>query len=184
MTVLAARPPSARPTVHQDGDCIVIHIPMTFRRCNGRKQIVLLDGVAPKQTPDADARCPLKVALARAFRWQKMIESGEVKSNCDLARRLKLDQSYIARTIRLASLAPDIVEAVLRGDELSGLSLRSLRGEIPLSWDEQAQLVPVRLMRATVRKSETVGADRADTTGVASESTSTGYCRSKSPKSV
>jgi len=145
MTVLAAKPPACRPTVQQDGDCIVIHIPMTFRRCNGRKQIVLPDGIAPKHTPDDDVRCPLKVALARAFRWQKMIESGGVKSNCDLARRLKLDQSYIARTIRLASLAPDIVEAILRGNEPSGLSLKSLRGEIPLSWDEQRE--NLRLMR-------------------------------------
>jgi hypothetical protein len=120
--------------VEQDGDCIVIHIPMTFRRCNGRKQIVLPDGIA---APTPDAHCPLKLALARAFRWQKMIESGEVKSNCDLARRLKLDQSYIARTIRLASLAPDIVEALLKGDEPSDLSLKSLRGNIPLSWNEQ-----------------------------------------------
>jgi hypothetical protein len=86
---------------------------------------------------DVDTRCPLKVALARAFRWQKMIESGEAQSNCDVARKLKLDQSYVARTIRLASLAPDIVEAILRGEEPSGLSLRTMRGEIPLDWEEQ-----------------------------------------------
>jgi hypothetical protein len=70
-----------------------------------------------------------------------MIESGEVKSNCDLARKLRLDQSYIARTIRLASLAPDIVEAVLRGDEPSGLSLKSMGTEIPLSWEEQRNML-------------------------------------------
>lgn len=141
MTVLAARPPARRPTVHQDGDCIVIHIPMTFKNRNGRRQIVLPDGIAPKHTPDDDVRCPLKVALARAFRWQKMIESGEVKSNCDLARRLKLDQSYIARTIRLTSLAPDIVDAILKGDGPNGLSLKSMRGEMPLAWNEQRKVL-------------------------------------------
>ncbi len=40
-----------------------------------------------------------------------MIESGQAESNSDLARKLKLDQSYVARTIRLASLAPSIMEA-------------------------------------------------------------------------
>lgn len=129
--------PVAGSTVHQDGDSIVIHIPMTFRRRNGRKKIVLPDGVGEVAAGEDDARCPLKVALARAFRWQKMIESGEVASNCDLARKLKRDQSYIARTIRLASLAPDIVEAILTGNESDGLSLKSLRGEIPMPWDEQ-----------------------------------------------
>jgi hypothetical protein len=141
MTVLAAKPPSGRATVQQDGDCIVIHIPMTFRRRNGRKQIVLPEGIAPRQTPDADARCPLKVALARAFQWQKRIEAGKVKSNCDLARKLKLDQSYIARTIRLASLAPDIVEAVLDGQEPDGMSLWGLRRNVPLLWEEQRVIV-------------------------------------------
>jgi hypothetical protein len=83
----------------------------------------------------------LKVALARAFQWQKRIEAGKVKSNCDLARKLKLDQSYIARTIRLASLAPDIVEAVLDGQEPDGMSLWGLRRNVPLLWEEQRVIV-------------------------------------------
>jgi hypothetical protein len=137
MTAGTATPAARRPTAHQDADCIVIHIPMMLKKRNGRKQIILPDGVVAASSGDDDVRCPLKVALARAFRWQKMIESGEVTSNCDLARRLKLDQSYVARTIRLASLAPDIVEAILSGDEPSGLSLKTMRGEIPLDWKEQ-----------------------------------------------
>lgn len=131
-----------RPVVKQDGDCVVVSIPMMFRKRNGRKQIVLPPGVRAETTKEDDARCPLRVALARAYRWQKMIESGEVRSAGELARRLKLDRSFIARTLRLAALAPDVVEAVLRGDEPDGLSLGSLRGELPLSWDEQRRLYP------------------------------------------
>jgi hypothetical protein len=81
----------------------------------------------------------LRVALARAYRWQKMIESGEVRSPGELARRLRLDRSFIARTTRLAALAPDIVDAVLRGDEPDGLSLNSMRFDVPLAWQEQRQ---------------------------------------------
>ena len=66
-----------------------------------------------------------------------MIESGQAESNSALARKLKLDQSYIARTIRLASLAPDIIEAILDGREPNGLGLNSLRRDVPLLWDEQ-----------------------------------------------
>jgi len=79
--------------------------------------------------------------LARAFRWQEMIETGQAESNSDLARKLKLDQSYIARTIRLTALAPDLVEAILEGQEPDGLSLRSLRRDLPLAWDEQRRVL-------------------------------------------
>ncbi|MBE3133029.1 MAG: hypothetical protein IMZ55_06125 [Acidobacteria bacterium] len=128
-----------RPVVRRDGGAIVIDIPMTFRRRSGRKEIVLPEGATaapPKPTG------PLALALARAFRWQEMIESGEAVSNSDLARRLKLDPSFVARTIRLAALAPDIVEAILGGHEPDGLSLGHLRKEIPLLWEDQHEVYP------------------------------------------
>jgi hypothetical protein len=37
--------------------------------------------------------------------------------------------------LRLTSLAPDIVEAILRGDEPNGLSLERLRKNLPVRWD-------------------------------------------------
>ena len=55
----------------------------------------------------------------------------------DLARKLHLDQSYIARTIRLASLAPNIIEAILTNQAPDGLSLWTLRHDLPLLWQEQ-----------------------------------------------
>ncbi len=67
------------------------------------------------------------------------IETGQAASNSDLARRLKMDQSYIARTIRLTSLAPAIIEAILAGHEPDGFSLLALRRNLPLLWDEQRQ---------------------------------------------
>jgi len=144
MSTHAKRPATPRrTTVRRDGDAIVIDIPMNLRRCSGRKEVVLPPGVAASSDGRAPAKCPtpLALALARAFRWQEMIETGQAESNSDLARKLKLDQSYIARTIRLASLAPDIVEAILTGQEPDGLSLRSLRSDLPLAWDEQRQLL-------------------------------------------
>ena len=127
-----------RPVVRRDGGAIVIDIPMTFRRRSGRKEIVLPEGATaapPKPTG------PLALALARAFRWQEMIESGEAVSNSDLGRRLRIDQSFIARTIRLAALAPDIVEAILDGHEPDEASLRRLRRRTPPLWTEQRELL-------------------------------------------
>ena len=141
------RPPkkgtiTAEPTVRRDGDAIVIDIPMALRHRGGRKEVVLPPGVAPvAESAGEEAPTALALALARAFRWQEMIESGKAASNSDLARKLKLDQSYIARTIRLASLAPDLVEAILDGREPDGLSLRALRRDLPLLWQEQWELL-------------------------------------------
>ena len=133
----------AAPTVRHDGDAIVIDIPMALRHRGGRKEIVLPPGVAPVAENAAGEESPtaLALALARAFRWQEMIESGQAESNSDLARKLKLDQSYIARTIRLACLAPDLVEAIIDSQEPDGLSLRSLRRDLPLAWDEQRRML-------------------------------------------
>lgn len=75
------------------------------------------DAAAP---PKPQPQRPLVVALAKAFKWQKMMESGEVGSIKELARRNHINPSYIARILRLATLAPDIVEAILDGREPSG----------------------------------------------------------------
>jgi hypothetical protein len=77
------------------------------------------------------------IGPARAHLWQSLLESREAQSIRDLARRLKLDTSFVARTIRLAALAPDIIEAIFHGQEPDRLSLRLLRRDVPLLWEEQ-----------------------------------------------
>jgi len=126
---------SWRPVLRRDGDAIVIDIPMTFRRSGKRKEIVLPPGATTAAPPPPPS--PLALALARALQWQEMIESGEAESVSDIARRLKLDRSFVARTLRLTALAPDIIEAIIEGREPGGLSLGRLRKEIPLCWEDQ-----------------------------------------------
>ncbi len=118
------------------GKIIEIHIPMKFKRRGGRKEIILPPGTQPEKPPTA-----LQLALARAFRWQKMLDDGDVNSANDLAQRLGLDAAFVGRTIRLALLAPDIVETILDGKEPEGLSLKDLRGPLPLLWEEQRRVI-------------------------------------------
>ena len=122
----------AQRTIERKGDCILIHVPMRFKRRGGRKEIVLPDAGAQAGKPT-----PLLAALARAHRWQRMLEDGEAKGVTALAQRLGLERSYVARTLRLALLAPDIVDAVLNGEEPSGLSLARLAKAVPMLWNEQ-----------------------------------------------
>jgi hypothetical protein len=50
-----------------------------------------------------------------------MIETGRFASVTALAQALGVDRSYVRRVLTLATLAPDIVEAIVRGREPSGL---------------------------------------------------------------
>ncbi len=63
--------------------------------------------------------------------------SKHVSSLEDLAHAVGCDRTYVGRMLRLTSLAPDIIEAILRGDEPDGLSLEKLRKNLPVRWDEQ-----------------------------------------------
>ena len=81
--------------------------------------------------------CPLQLALARGHRWLAMLESGEVKSLRQIAEREKLDLRYIRRMVRLTSLSPHIVEAILDDALPSGSSLFDFSDEVPLLWAEQ-----------------------------------------------
>lgn len=140
MIALKDQPQNRKADIRRDGDAIVIDIPMALRHRSGRKEIVLPPGVVAASVNTDTPPSPLALALARAFRWQEMIEKGKAKSNSDLARKLKLDPSYIARIIRLTSLAPDLIEAILDSQEPENLSLRSLRCDLPLAWSEQRQM--------------------------------------------
>ncbi len=68
-----------------------------------------------------------------------MIESGEAGSMGKLARTFDVDRSYVSRMLKLTSVAPDTVEAVLHGDEPEGINLRELQKGLPVSWQEQRE---------------------------------------------
>ena len=50
-------------------------------------------------------------ALARAFRWKRMLEDGRYASISEIAAAEKIDRGYVGCILRLTLLAPDIVEA-------------------------------------------------------------------------
>ena len=121
--------------VYRDGDRIIVTIPVRFRRRNGRQMIFAEgeDGVSNSKSEDN----ALALAIARAWKWQEELESGEYATVEELASAKKIDVSYARRMFRLNSLAPDIVEAILQNDAPDHLSLRTLYRGIALSWAEQ-----------------------------------------------
>jgi len=124
-------------TVRRDGDAIVIDIPMDLRRRSGRKEIVLPPDA--EKEPKAHQNRPLVLALARAHKWQKMLDSGEASGMEAIAAQHGVDRAYVSRILGLAMLAPNLTEAALQGDEPGGLSLRRLTKGLPSRWDEQRE---------------------------------------------
>jgi len=124
-----------RPT--EDGG-LLIHVPMIFRKRYGRKLIMApegLDGANPQAHIPEQER--LVVALARACAWNRMLDEGRFDSLQDLADALGKDPSYVARILRLATLAPDIAKAIVEGREPNGLSFAQVTRVFPMEWEEQ-----------------------------------------------
>ncbi|MBI5724822.1 MAG: recombinase family protein [Planctomycetes bacterium] len=123
----------------KDGHTVDIRVPMEFKVRSGRREIILPEKMDASDAGSMEHR-PLVAAIAKAFRWQKMIESGQVKSLEELGSQEGVHRSYVLRILRLASLAPDIVKAFLSGAEPGGLSLRALNKDIPVAWEKQKKM--------------------------------------------
>ncbi len=123
--------------VQREGEAVIVHIPVQFHKRNGRRLIVTDDEEPGKAKQPRDTNEVLVEAIAKAYHWQEQFESGKYDKLEDLAKDLKMDRSYLGRTLRLTSLAPDIVEAIVAGKEPEGISLRQLQEGVPLRWLEQ-----------------------------------------------
>jgi hypothetical protein len=83
-----------RATVSADGETITVHIPITFRKRGGRKLVVTPDGAEWALRPRVDNA--MVKALARAFRWRRMMDEG-------VHWRIWLGQRACMRPISVAS---------------------------------------------------------------------------------
>ena len=110
---------------------------MKFKRRGGRKEIITPDCLSAFHSERIAYQKPLVVALARAHLWQRVLDEGRVASISELAKRLKVDHAYVSRLMHLTLIAPDIVEAIMNGNEPSGLSLARLLKSFPLLWEAQ-----------------------------------------------
>lgn len=117
---------------------ITVHVPMTFTIRGGRKTIISEVTVAPPQPRIDNA---LLKALARAFRWRRLIEGGDYGTITDLAKAEGINQSYACRLLRLTLLAPAVVVEILNGRQTSGLMLKELLQPLPSAWAEQIKVL-------------------------------------------
>ena len=122
-------------------ETVTLHVPFRVVKRGGRKEMRLPDGVQP----DRKADNTLVKALARAFRWKRMLESREFATIAELAECEGIAPSYMTRVLRLTLLAPDIVDAILEGKPGPEVTLARLRDSFPAEWDRQRLITSARV---------------------------------------
>ena len=84
---------------------------------------------------------PALRALARAFRWRRLLETGAMATVHEIAAAENINPSYVSRVLRLTLLAPEIVEAVVAGIEVdSAAALDRLMMPFPVDWSGHPSL--------------------------------------------
>jgi hypothetical protein len=114
-------------------ETMTLHVPFRIVKRGGRKEMQLPEGATQSRRTDST----LVKALARAFRWKRMLESGEFATIAELAEREGIASSYVTRVLRLTLLAPDIVEAILDGKQGPEVTLARVLEPFPVEWREQ-----------------------------------------------
>ena len=122
------------------GGRITISLPITIRRHCAHKRILGPAVATPDQQPLR--LTPFQHALIKGYRWLDMLESGELASMKDLARREGVDPSVVSRLINLTTLAPEIVDAILDDMLPTNVTLLDIVIDPPLAWDEQVAALP------------------------------------------
>jgi hypothetical protein len=118
-----------------EGSTLVVRIPMRFQRRGGRKRIVAPDGSELAPTTKPQPKGTVVKALARAWRWQRMLDEARFVSVRELAEAERVGHSYVGRILRLTLLAPDIMERILDGRRAPELA--QLMQPFPVEWEEQ-----------------------------------------------
>jgi hypothetical protein len=114
-------------------ETVTIHVPFRVVKRGGRKEMQMPEGATqPRRTDNT-----LVKAVARAFRWKHLLESGEFATIAELAECEGIAPSYMTRILRLKLLAPDIVEAILDGNQGPEVTLARVLEPLPSEWRQQ-----------------------------------------------
>jgi hypothetical protein len=122
-----------------DGRTLTIQAPMTFKTRGGRKLVISPDGVPTWAKPRTRVDNTMVKALARAFRWRKLLETGVYGTIEEIAAAERINTSYLSRILRMTLLAPEIVEMIIDGRQPLELTLAKLMKLFLMEWKGQKQ---------------------------------------------
>jgi len=116
---------------------LTVLVPLTIRKRGGRTEVITPDGTIPAMSQEILVDTPLVKALARAFRWRKLLETGVSGTVAELATAEQINESYVGRVFRMTLLAPDIVESIVARQYPNSLTMAKAMKPFPVRWTEQ-----------------------------------------------
>jgi hypothetical protein len=116
-----------------------VFIPLTTRKRNGRPRIVPPAEMMPSNDSGVDPR--VLRAIARAWSWRRKLESGGASTILDIAQAEDVTDRYVSRMIRLAWLAPAVLEKLVLERRHPAVSIRDLAAAADMPWVEQVEAV-------------------------------------------
>jgi hypothetical protein len=135
-----------------DGRTLTVRVPISIKRHGGRKLVLMPDDKNVTAAPVVrHIDSAVVKAVARAFRWREMLESGEYATIREIAAAERINETYVGRVLRLTLLAPEIVESTLYGHQLPELQLDGLLKPFPVHWEAQIEHFRSNLAQARSR---------------------------------
>ena len=116
---------------------VTVTVPFAIRKRGGRKLIITPDGTTAHPALRSRVDSALLKALARGFRWRKLLETGDYATIEEIADAENINPSYVSRVLRMTLLAPEIVEAILAGRQPEGLTMAWAMRPFPVEWFRQ-----------------------------------------------
>ena len=119
-------------------------IPLRVKRRGNEMRLIVGGGFGGISGSAPRIDSAILKAAARARRWFDDLVSGRAASMLEIGKREGVGKRYVSRLIRLAFLAPAIVESIAEGrqpPELTAQFLSTGRGDLPLSWHAQEKLL-------------------------------------------
>ena len=123
----------------KEADIQVITVPAKLKRCGIETRFIVKSDVGPG--PHAISVKAIQDALLKALQWHEGLVSGTIASTAEIANTEGTAQRYVARILKLASLAPDIMEAIILGNIPMDCTLARLRKGFPMKWDRQRKVL-------------------------------------------
>jgi hypothetical protein len=116
---------------------VTVTVPFAIRKRGGRTLVITPDGVSSAPAPRTRIDGALLKALARGFRWRKLLEKGDFATIEEIAVAENINPSYVSRLLRMTLLAPEIVEAILAGSHPAGLTRAKVMKPFSMEWQRQ-----------------------------------------------
>ena len=120
-------------------DCIQIFVPLTVRRQNGRPKILPPADYLPSEDRTQDPH--ILRAIGTAWGWRRRMERGQAATIQDIAAAESVTPAYVGRMLKLAYLAPAVLEKLLIARVAPTVSVKELAEVAELPWAEQAIVV-------------------------------------------